>query len=265
VSEWERARQELRGVKPPPAAKPAAPAAATKTPALADTILKLLAENGHNFRQLGDDERLIVAVTFRGSAGGRARTASGQSTMSDPSAAPANTNTGGSSAGPRPPASANDLELLGDLHLKNGRYDEAVETFRKAAAAQTDPQRLAQLHTKIALVYQTKAIGDPKQRDDAVARGLDYLKRQQGDDYQRYAQALLALAYARNLDPAAAGEAQASAQPVPLPARLIISAKKRDLAAVAAGRMTFEQFRQAASVEYQEFDPPAAEKPAEKK
>ena len=36
-----------------------------KTPAIGDSLLNLLAENGKHFTGLKDDERVTIAVTFR--------------------------------------------------------------------------------------------------------------------------------------------------------------------------------------------------------
>src|SRR5262249_20195044 len=61
LSDWERMRKQLRGEKP---AAPGA-AAESKQPSVADVVLKLLADNGHNFKHLGDTESITVVVTFR--------------------------------------------------------------------------------------------------------------------------------------------------------------------------------------------------------
>src|SRR5436305_1301685 len=69
-SDWERMRQQLRGVKPPPAAPaPPAPAPTSKLPAVTDGIFKLLVENGRHLGQLAEGESVTVAVTFRDTAG----------------------------------------------------------------------------------------------------------------------------------------------------------------------------------------------------
>ena len=47
-----------------------------------------------------------------------------------------------------------DLELLGDLHLKQGQYAEAIVAFQKAVDhKQLDPKVAAALHRKLAQCY----------------------------------------------------------------------------------------------------------------
>src|SRR5262249_4508477 len=71
ASDWDRTRSEVRGEKVPPPNT----TTETKSASVADTILKLLADNGHHFSQLGAEESLIVVATFRGGvAGGQAKT-----------------------------------------------------------------------------------------------------------------------------------------------------------------------------------------------
>ena len=61
ISQWERLRKELRGEKV--GAEDGVPERREET--VVDTLLKLLAENGHNFSQLPENEQLTVAVTLR--------------------------------------------------------------------------------------------------------------------------------------------------------------------------------------------------------
>ena len=53
-------------------------------------------------------------------------------------------------------------------------------------------------------------------------------------------------------------KAASTSPPIPLPAKLVVSASKKALDAVAAGKMSFEEFKKAANVEYLSF--PSAEK-----
>jgi tetratricopeptide (TPR) repeat protein len=75
LTDWERARRAIRGDQSPP--KESAPVKESAESGffaeleksghlgLTEAILKILAENGHNFSQLKDDEKITVAVTFR--------------------------------------------------------------------------------------------------------------------------------------------------------------------------------------------------------
>jgi hypothetical protein len=61
ISEWDRIRKELHGEKVTEESKPNHP----KVPTLTETLIKLLAENGHRFAQLGEKENITIAITFR--------------------------------------------------------------------------------------------------------------------------------------------------------------------------------------------------------
>jgi hypothetical protein len=61
VSEWDRIRKEMHGEKVQPEAKPARPSELTLT----ERLLRILADNGHHFSQLGDKENITIVVTFR--------------------------------------------------------------------------------------------------------------------------------------------------------------------------------------------------------
>src|SRR5262249_50973134 len=132
VSEWDRVRQEVRQEKPKPE-----PAEAPRQPTVADVILKVLADNGHRFGELGANASITVAVTFRAAP----RTGWGVSaepTLGYYPAAKALTELGktyGSKEGTadsRPPSKAQDYELLGDLHSKQGKYAEALKEYERA-------------------------------------------------------------------------------------------------------------------------------------
>src|SRR5205823_6170293 len=60
-NDWERMRKELRQEKP----QNEETAQPQKELRLSDIILKMLAENGRHFTQLGENESLTVAITFR--------------------------------------------------------------------------------------------------------------------------------------------------------------------------------------------------------
>ncbi|MCI0458324.1 MAG: DUF1549 domain-containing protein [Gemmataceae bacterium] len=177
-SPWEQMRRELRGEKAAPEDKKHAP----KAPSLSDAVLKLLAENGHHFRLLADQEQLTVAITFRGQAmclschgspfragtgTGSVDSLTGTTTTSgmtsetgsdlpnpfNPAIPVGESSTLGSLGGRlkgkwpsdlNPAANLNTSSqaisqsevtsylLLADLHVKQGRTQEAVEAYQKA-------------------------------------------------------------------------------------------------------------------------------------
>jgi hypothetical protein len=259
VTEWERMRRALHGEATPEPA-PAAP----KEPPLGDVLLRLLAENGRHLTALNDDERLTVVVTFRG------HRPSTRSTLT----APANANTtatnplGAGLSGTLTPfgggsvttttahgQTARDHELLGDLHLKQGQNQQALEAFSKALAAldaewkktdlsRDEDQAIRQMQQRLADLYT-------KQAQAQLAAGRSDEARQLLDKAKA----------AKEQAGKAADKAPVTAKPgggPALPARLTVSAPKRLLDQVGTGKISFEEFRKEAKVEYQ----PAAGAPA---
>jgi hypothetical protein len=259
ISDWERAQMELRGEKP--AVAPAQVGA--RPPSVRDIILRVLAENGQHLSRLRDDERLTVVVTFReggryagtvlggaladyvsqGSlastitnrfsgqqsrlAGNLAPTASG---LTQPAiVAPAQ------SAAGKPPSSARDYELLADLHLKQQQYQAAVEAYAKALATiQEEAQKgdSANLDERLILLYSRQAQAELGLGHND--RAIELLRKAQ--------------ARPKTAEGAAAPAAKGAAKPS-IASKLIISASKRQLDQVAQGKMTFEEFRKAASID----------------
>ena len=236
LSEWDRERRQLRGesVQEP---KPAAP----QQPPLGEVLLRLLAENGKHFGSLRADERLTVVVTFRGHSGSRpgqpvvvTENRPTTANVADGSAATLNV---------APPAgqTARDLELLGELHLKQQKYPEAEATIRQALSAvesdlkrepnspehRQERERLNSLYSKLAQVQLANG-----KLDEARAT-LEKARR-------------IALDLTGTTQPTAAAK---PAGPH-LPARLIVSAAATQLARVGAGQMSLDEFRKAAKVEF---------------
>ena len=280
LSEWERVRQQVRGDKPGPEDK----AAEQKEPSLADVVLKVLAENGQHFVQLGDNESLTVAITFRqaekpspasqvidafnqaiqpGTGGGGEGGVPGTrgtpgspdgggpipGRIGSPDGGPGGVGPGipggvpgpGEAGGVRPPSSARDYELLGDLHLKQGSVQKAVEAFKKGVELNPEPRQAAALYRKLAQAHLQLTDQDSQK---VLEKATEFLKRAQ-DETDKAAKS-----------PAATASAA-------LPAKLIISAPKKLLDQAGAGKISFEDFKKAATVEYLTFAPP--EKKAGKK
>ena len=129
---------------------------------------------------------------------------------------------------------ARDLELLGDLHLKQGQNEEALTAFQKAVELkQLDPKLSAALYRKLAQCYLAlERIGEAR---SALDKAAEVLKNMQE------------AASAQN-KPAAAKPAAA------LPVKLIVSAPKKLLDQVKEGKISFEEFRRQATVETLKFD-----------
>ncbi len=246
-SEWERAKLAIEGKAPP-----ATPPAARRETPLAEVLLKALADNGKHFRELRDDERILVVATFRKSAdGGDPNAASALELYTAVAAPRAALNIAPPAPGQPPrgmPGQAGvgsdaDYDAVAELHLKRGNYAEAIEAF--AAAAK-------------------KAVKELETADDAGQ--AEALKRARAA-FAKLGQAHMAagqfdrakavLESASRLNEKGHGSTPAATKPTapPLPARLTVSATKRDLVAAAAGKMTFEELGKAATVE---FSDPAA-------
>jgi tetratricopeptide (TPR) repeat protein len=222
ASDWDRVRREVRNEKPE-ADKKEAP---RKETTLADLLLQVLAENGHHFSQLGDNESLTVVVTFPTELPAAAKAPASRATealFSNHKAASAAT-----SDNP-----GQDYELLGDLHLKQGRAAEAEQAYQQALAQSKSASRTAALRAKMAQALLSGG------RAEEAARLLNQLladkKKEPGTSPQA-------------AQPAAAGGPA-------LPAKLIVSASKRLLDQAAGGKMSLEDFQKAATVEYLNFTP----------
>jgi tetratricopeptide (TPR) repeat protein len=252
-SDWDRTRSELRGEKVPPPKT-----TETKSASVADTILKLLADNGHHFSQLGAEESLIVVITFRGGvAGGQAKTGKEElirrayldltGALPTPEAVKAFLQDDRDDAyqklvegllnetKPRTTAPAtNDHEVLGDLHMKQGKAKEAIDAYQKAM--EKDPKREVILNK---LIQANVAANNYTKAQELLKNAKDLAKQPP-------------VATAETAKPAtpAAGAA--------LPTKLLISAPKKLLDIAGAGKITFDEFKKAATVEYLTFPPPPA-------
>jgi hypothetical protein len=266
-SEWDRVRKQIRGESSP--SSPAQPPK-SREPSVEDIVLEVLAKNGHHFFQLADNYSLTLSIIFRPEeqprrgrltygqtiplhdinspadalsalngdfdvevssdpvdpgpqTGGKGSTGSGEKKKPDGES--------GRGSGRDPDQGSSDYELLGDLHLKQGQGVDALRAYQQALAKSPDSQHAAAMYLKMAQLYLTV------QHDETEAR--------QAMDHAREL-----LAQAPNPAPLAeksAGKATTAASP--LPSRLIITAPKRLLDRVGAGKMSLEEFKNAVTVE----------------
>jgi tetratricopeptide (TPR) repeat protein len=242
MSDWDRAQAELRGEKP--SATPAT--SAMRSPSVRDIILHVLADNGNHLTRLRDDEKITVVVTFRdgetffapqGATFGQssnpfqAMTPSGLTTTNQQGVAPSSALQ--PSGGNKQPSSAHDYEMLGDLHLKQSQYQAAAEAYKKAIAAYEEETQGSRTGD-----YQ-RTLSSLLARQAQAQIGLGHNDR-----------AVELLQQARS---GASGQnsvtAKAPASKPRVPTKLIISATRRQLAALAGGQMNFDEFRRAASIE----------------
>ncbi|MBL8796489.1 MAG: hypothetical protein JNM56_21495 [Planctomycetia bacterium] len=243
LSDWERTRKEVRGEKLGPDER----ATERREPTLREMILKVLAENGQHLEQLADGEAVTVIVTLRGGFSTAPDLAESQDLMhramldilgqipTDIPLPKANTPEERSraidallrqKAGDTAEAT-NDYVLLGDLHMKQNRYAEAAKAYTTALQTARTAKDSSDIYRKVAQAELAK--GDLKAAEAALAN-------------------------ARQLLEAPPKTAAPPTPREPLPAKVIVSASKRLLDQVGSGKMTFEEFQKAATVEFQTFN-----------
>ncbi len=234
LSAWEKTRLQVIGT-PPPKARPAVRIGQTCQPGnLTEAILDLLAENGHHFGQLPSNENLSVALTIRTN---QPLTAAQETT--DPNR-PSKTLL----------SKVQDLKTLGELHLKQKKWNDAADTFRDAIKIMQH-------------VPASKNDGDAKNFDrEKEMRYLNlkliFALTSAGRDTEAEAW-VKKLAEGPSKVPAP--EAKAKPEPVQkpiLPGKLIITVSKQLLMDVHSKKITLEQFKKSAEIEAIGF--PAADK-----
>jgi tetratricopeptide (TPR) repeat protein len=142
VSEWESVRRQVRNEKEerkmPEAGKPAS---------LSDVLLEVLAANGRHFSQLGENESVTIVLTVHDESASSPPAKSGGGSAKR-ELKPATSGGGSDLRG-----KVNDLELLGELHFKQGKYSEAITAFMKAMEIAKRPKQKAELCRKLAQCY----------------------------------------------------------------------------------------------------------------
>lgn len=253
LSDWERIRRDVRQEKPAAAEAENQPKEST----LGDIVLKTLADNGRNFSQLGKDESLTVAITFRapiqvqnvGLNHPWAFDASSAIQEYDQWFQEAHPNTTlGRTIKPDPPpqpgggattaTTSQDYALLGDLHMKQGRGEEAFRAYHKAFDLNKDASA-----DHILYVQAMKAFNAIKNRStelELAGQKVDELRNKRNEEQLKAAKE-------------EKSQKPAEAKPTPLPGKLVITASKKLLDDVGSGKISFEDFKKAASVEYVTF------------
>jgi hypothetical protein len=229
VSDWDRVRGQLHNEKPKSDDKEQP----RKEPNLVEIILRVLADNGRHFAQLSDDESLIVIVTFRGNDPQPTKVADPEKSKTDPKRghAPSGEDKSKDAGLLGSPSTAHDYQLLGELHLKQGNYEEAVKAWQKALELEPGTKQATLLYRKLAEAYL--ALGKDGEARQAIDKALESAKAGQ----------------AEGAKPSKQPEASCS----PLPAKLIISASKKLLDQVGSGKIAGEEFHKAATVNYLTF------------
>jgi hypothetical protein len=252
LSEWDRIRRGLHGE-----AVPGPASTERRQPDLAETILKVLAENGRHFTQLGEREQLTVAVTFRGATAATGPT--GRS-WADPLAGltlgDVQRGRGGMFDPKKTtPSSAEDYELLGDLQVKQKRLKEAISAYQRALDFKPDSNRVGRIHAKMSRAHEIlrELTSGAAAQQQAINQAIELLRRAQQSDSDRKRieggiEYLKRMQSELGKTPEAAGA---------VPQQLVIATPKELL---DQRGMPFEEFRRRASVEYRPI--PTAEKKA---
>jgi hypothetical protein len=228
LSDWEKEQRRLHGETVPDRT------GAPKMPSVGDVLLKVLAENGKHFTALKDDERLAITVTFRSQTHHSLTVTMSAPAMSGTAYAPGNptlppyaTRTSGTASVESSPAgSGADEVLLGELHLRQGQFNQAIEAFKKAEA-KDDPSTLADIYSKLAQAYTAANKLDEARTYLDKAKALHQKPEQAANPVR---------------PPAGAGAS--------LPVRLTVSAPKALLDRVGNGQISMDEFRKQAKVEY---------------
>jgi hypothetical protein len=270
--DWDRIRKEIHGETPDQAVNPVP----GHTP-LSQVILKVLADNGRHFTGLQDGEKITVAVTFRGAAtcanchanpwGNGPLATFGAATRGvaptdqPPQGASNPSPDGGFLGSPGAPQyvldARNDI-LLGDLHMKQGKGRDAIDAYQKAAQhlsqvlrhrEVTDPglttKDVPALLTAVDLGNKLAAAYVQAGDADAAGKALKATA-----DFAKQAEKLTGVAVPVGTSPQPAAQA--------LPSKLVVTVSKKQLDDVASGKLTFDAFCKAATVEY--ITPPADKK-----
>jgi hypothetical protein len=248
---------------------------------ITDAILKILADNGQHFSQLPPDEKITVAITFRNPPAPAGIQSQIGNQAANPLAAWGNlpdspttweadtnralnvvTNQGMTPPGGSAPggglsvggassegaagglgsgstsvphtASVRDYELLGDMHIKQGKAQEAIKAFQRALNLSPPPKHTATLYRKIARAQLM--LEDDTAAEEALKMAAENMKLV-GDP-------------SKNSGTAATGTAANGNTPSNLPEKLIISAPKKLLDQVAAGKVTYADFRRQATIDF---------------
>ena len=262
-SEWDSVRGEVRGDK-------AAPLKPVSKPTLLDAVLHVLAENGKHFAQLPANENLTLVFTFHSAdtrPAGR-RQGSMSAMMSGLQAgggkvAPGAGSMGGATYGPNAiegyypygdsTTPDRELELLAELHLKQGKPAEAADAYERAIAKATEGLIETNLPpSPVRTEANDRAKDRAKARIEGLTRKLAEVRLQMNDlDGARKA------LDRRFGNPSVQTKNVAPTQPVPtarVPGKLILTVSKRLLDQVGSGDMTFADFEKQVSIEIPDLD-----------
>ena len=207
VDEWESARRKVRNEKEEP--KKSVP---SKPPELSEVMLDLLVKHGHRFSQLNDNETLTLVLTVREDKR-TARKLSKKDLEEHPGL----------------DQKLRELEAVGDLHQRQGKYDEAIAIFLRMLEVAPETKQEAALRRKLAQCYLAQHKYEPAAKElEAVLA----LSKKEKDEKEK-----------------PAGQSAPE-----LPAKLIISASKKMLVEAQEGQIKPIEFKRRGKVRWLKFD-----------
>lgn len=134
-----------------------------------------------------------------------------------------------------------DYLLLGDLHMKQNKPDQAFKAYERALSTLADPAKLTHAELQDATTATRRAILDLHQKLTQAA-----LADKKAEVAKKWVERLIGLQKA----PSSRATPKDATKPLSLPARLIVSAQKLLLDQVGAEKITFDDFRKKASVQH---------------
>ena len=222
---------------------------------ITDALVETLAEHGHRLRGLAPDERVTIALTLRDpekEASLQVQTSSMFSTSQSQYPTYGNKQKTElielSGVGVNSDAGIIGRVILdasspGDLHLRQGNYEKAVNEYMKSLVGLVDGD-----------LYAQKETGG----DKATALYKKLIQAHVGAGQYDKAQKLLELverSSKKELEGRRSIVATGEDRQLPLPGRLIVSATKEALDQVASGSMSLKEFREACEIRYSEPRP----------
>jgi tetratricopeptide (TPR) repeat protein len=270
LTEWERVRKEIRGEKPDGGDKK------PKDPTIADILIKVLAENGKHFTQLGPDETVTIVVTFRQAEGGGTfvdpiylNLGIPQDTMLRPNELILYQHPLGALQAAKlrpnqldlyqfPVAQPVNTDPTQDTKVAGGAAAPSGEVATKGPSGKAkDSLLLGDLHYKQGKIAEAidaymvalKELQDSKEADAYAETCFKlaqcFLAENKAEEAKHYVE--LVIKHKKPVEPAPTKkEAPTSHSPT----KLIISAPKKVLDQVGSGKMSIEEFKKEVTVEY---------------
>ncbi len=225
-TEWDRARDELRGVKQNPEPQPAAKTQPICEPGkLTERVVEKLWANAKNVRHLPANEQVSVVVTFDGYTG---------SAKAGPLTPKPNSPVSGDWYGSRPmtlvekgvpiragfTADEGKQLALGDLHLKQNKPKEAIEAYRQGLSRYKELVARLQNPPSLPMAQQTELLRELEKGVRDVYKNLAQAHLMAGEVDQASAAMEMAKGFTATYAPLRKESG------IPVPAKLVLTAPR---------------------------------------